>query len=30
LIWSLIIVLLFLINRACSTDVHQSPQDEPY
>jgi hypothetical protein len=30
LVWSLIIVLLFLINRACSEDVHQSPQDEPY
>ncbi len=30
LIWSLIIVLLFLINRACSKDAHQSPQDERY
>ncbi|NTW36002.1 MAG: hypothetical protein HGB17_07705 [Syntrophobacteraceae bacterium] len=30
LVWSFIIVMLFLINRACSADAHQSTEEEPY
>jgi hypothetical protein len=30
LIWFLVIIILFLINRACSSDVHQSTEDESY